>query len=106
MSSRPGEERCEVESAVREKLSRLGEVEMQIITEDLINQGMQQGIQQGKRHSLLEVLFSRFEAVSEETRDMIGSIDDEAVLDLLLKRAITAHSLDEFSDSLIEACSR
>ena len=65
-------------------------------------EGLQKGLQKGRRegiHAFQDVLLSevaeRFGPVSEETRRRIKSIQDLDKLKALVKRLVTASSLDD-----------
>jgi flagellar biosynthesis/type III secretory pathway protein FliH len=66
-----------------------------------LEQGMQQGIQQGTiqtaREDLIHSLKVRFDIVPESMINTINEINDPATLRVLLRKAIKAASLDEFT---------
>jgi len=65
-----------------------------------IQQGIQQGVQRGilekAREDVVEILEARFELVSGSIVKTINGIDDPSVLKMLLKKAATVDSLEEF----------
>ncbi len=67
-----------------------------------IERGRQQGIAEGMiekgRESTLEILETRFDSVPTSLVETINQIDNEGVLKILHKRAITIASLAEFEE--------
>ncbi|MEW5804773.1 MAG: hypothetical protein AB1847_22000, partial [bacterium] len=66
-----------------------------------IQQGMQQGVQQGiiqtAREAVIDSLEARFDVVSESMIKTIEEINDPSILKILLRKAVKAGSLDEFT---------
>ena len=73
-----------------------------------LEQGIQQGIQQATqrmqqeviqtaREALIDSLEARFDVVSESMIKTINEINDPSVLKILLRKAVKAASLDEFT---------
>lgn len=64
--------------------------------------GRQEGIAEGMiekgRESVIEILETRFDSVSESLVETINQIENEGVLKILFKRAITIASLAEFEE--------
>ena len=65
-----------------------------------IEQGMQQGILLKSREDVIEILEVRFEAVPASIAQSVNRIDDLSVLNMLLKKAATTASLEEFKTIL------
>jgi len=65
--------------------------------------GMQRGIVQTARESVLEVLTVRFEVVPPEVIDTINQIEDVSVLKQLLREAIAINSMVEFQQLLSQS---
>jgi len=63
-----------------------------------IERGRQEGIVEKGRESTIEILETRFESVPESLVEAINQINDEGVLKILHKRAITIASLAEFQE--------
>ena len=61
-----------------------------------LTQGLTQGIIENCRESTLEILETRFDSVPASLVDTINQINNEEVLKILHKRAITIASLEEF----------
>ncbi len=79
------------------------EREMTFITSferDGIEIGLQQGLLQATRNSVIEVLETRFTQVSASLIERLNQIEDIPTLKQLLKRAITVASLEEFERNL------
>ena len=66
-----------------------------MITNPLIEQGRQQGIQQGKQSLILQLLSAKFGILPEFVRQKIGTITSEQKLNQLSLRVLTANNLDE-----------
>ena len=67
----------------------------EMITNPLIEQGRQQGVQQGKQSILLQLLNAKFGTLSESVVQEIRAITSEKELDRFSLRILTANSLDE-----------
>lgn len=68
-----------------------------------IRKGVQQGIQQGirnAREALVEILEARFETVPAPIAEVVNRTEDLSSLKLLLTKAATAASLEEFQAAL------
>ena len=68
-----------------------------IIKEDGIKEGLQQGILQKAREDVIENLEVRFDVVSRSIMKSINEIDDPSVLKMLHKKAATVDSLETFN---------
>ena len=88
----------DLESEFRTELRQFeGENQMPYIT------GFERdGMVKNAREDILEVLEARFEAVPVELSDRIGSIDDQALLKQLLRRAATMPSVEAFQQTLTQ----
>ena len=69
-----------------------------IIKEEGIKEGLQQGILQNARQDVVEILEVRFEIAPASIAKTINEIDDLSVLKMLLKKAATVDSLEEFKE--------
>ncbi|NET57027.1 MAG: hypothetical protein F6K47_12940 [Symploca sp. SIO2E6] len=58
--------------------------------------GIQQGVVQNSRESIIEALTVRFEVVPPEVSEVINQIEDVSVLKELHRRAIVIGSMVEF----------
>ena len=71
------------------------------ITEALLRESpfyervLQQGIAQGKREAVLQLLQLQFQEVPEPIAQRIAAIENVSALDTLLKQAMTAKSFDD-----------
>lgn len=63
-------------------------------------EGIEQGILQNARVSVIEVLETRFGEVPSSIVEVVNRIDESAVLKMLLKRAIAIPSTTEFQQIL------
>jgi hypothetical protein len=61
-----------------------------------IQQGVERGILQKAREDVVEILEVRFEVVPGSIVKTINGIDDPSVLKILLKKAATVDSMEEF----------
>ena len=98
----------DLRKAVETALPETGGTVMPTIAEKWIEQGIQQGIQQGTlqgiqqgilqtaREDIIEILEVRFEVVTRTIVERINGIDDPTILKMLLKKAATVGSLEEF----------
>jgi hypothetical protein len=73
---------------------------MPTIADRFREQGVQQGIQQADRESVLDILESCFEAVPQSVIKKLNEITDPSVLKVLRRKALKAKSLDEFEKVL------
>ena len=64
----------------------------------LIEQGKAEGIIEGKKATILQMLRLRFQNVPETLAERITSIETLSHLDTFLEQAMTAKSLDEIQD--------
>lgn len=67
-----------------------------------IQQGIQRGILQKSREAVIEILEVRFESVPDSIAEIIKGIDDLTILNMLLKRAATVGSLEDYQAILEE----
>ncbi|MDJ0599653.1 MAG: hypothetical protein QNJ37_12525 [Crocosphaera sp.] len=58
----------------------------------------QEGILQGSRENVIEVLEVRFEVLPSELIEKINQIEDVELLKILHRQAITISSLDDFHE--------
>jgi hypothetical protein len=65
-----------------------------------IEKGLEKGIVQNARESILDVLDTRFGEVPDSVREQVNALCSEPTLKDLLRRAVRASSLDEFSMTL------
>ncbi len=65
-----------------------------------MEKGIQQGILQASRGTLIEVLEVRFETLSQPFRNRLKEINDPDLLKSLHKKALHARSLEEFRDGV------
>ena len=63
--------------------------------QDLIEQGMARGIIQSKQEDLLELMKVKFHSVPKNIEDRIKTIQDIDELTSLLRRGLTAESIDK-----------
>lgn len=73
---------------------------MPTIADRFREQGVQQGIQQDDRESVLDILESCFEAVPQSVIKKLNEINHPSVLKVLRRKALKAKSLDEFEKVL------
>jgi flagellar biosynthesis/type III secretory pathway protein FliH len=103
---------ADIKEAVVMALSDKGGEIMLTIADSLIEEGrklgleqgiqqgmqrMQQGIIQTAREALIDSLEARFDIVPESMINTINEINDPSVLKALLRKAVKAASLDEFT---------
>ncbi len=65
-----------------------------------LKEGRQEGILQNAREAILDVLDTRFGEVPDFVREQVNALCSEPTLKDLLRRAVRASSLDEFSMTL------
>ena len=65
---------------------------------------MARGALQQARKNVVEVVTARFGSVPPSLGERLEQLDDPAELKNLLRRAVTADSLDEFEMELAECC--
>ena len=65
-----------------------------------LKEGRQEGILQTGREAILDVLDTRFGEVPDSVREQVNALCSEPTLKDLLRRAVRASSLDEFSMTL------
>lgn len=68
--------------------------------------GIKKGILQNAREDVLEVLETRFVEVPQTIVEVINGLEDASILKILLRRAITIGSLEEFKEILGEYTDR
>jgi hypothetical protein len=64
------------------------------------NKGIQQGLLQKSREDVIEILEARFESVAGSIVQIVNRTDDLSILKMLLKKAATIGSLEEFKKVL------
>jgi hypothetical protein len=64
-----------------------------------LKEGLEKGIVQNARESILDVLDTRFVQVPESVRERINAIGSEPTLKNLLRQAARASSLEEFQSA-------
>ncbi|MBD0266526.1 MAG: transposase, partial [Tolypothrix sp. Co-bin9] len=69
-------------------------------------EGIEEGILQNARDSVIEVLETRFGEVPSSIVEVVNQIDESAVLKMLLKRAIAIPSVAEFEQLLSNIASQ
>jgi len=62
---------------------------------DLIAIGVKEGIEKGKRQSLVQVLESRFGPIDSALNEKVEAIKGAELLDKFFRRALSIHSLDQ-----------
>lgn len=65
-----------------------------------IEQGIEQGILKNSRENVIEILVVRFTSIPDALEQVVGDIEDLAVLKMLHKKAATVSSLEEFEKLL------
>jgi len=78
----------------------LGQRLIERATAEALERGIEQGIEQGLQTAVLRVLTQRFAPLPEELGERVREIDDMHRLDVLLARAVSAQSIEEFSRDL------
>jgi hypothetical protein len=68
---------------------------MMTVGEELIEQGRQKGILEGRAESVLRILIARGVRVDENTRELILTCRDPARLDQWFDRALTATNVSD-----------
>jgi len=66
--------------------------------------GVEEGTREGMRQSILEVLRARFGDVLWDIRNSLWDVKDEEDLKDLIRKAISAESLEEFLRALESHC--
>ncbi|WP_017716040.1 Rpn family recombination-promoting nuclease/putative transposase [Kamptonema formosum] len=94
----------ELQRSFEEKLTRYQE-EMRMpllsrIEQRAMQAGIERGIQQNARESVIEILEMRFEEVPAQLREAINRIEDAALLKQLHRQAVTIGSVPEFQQLL------
>ncbi len=82
------------------KLTSYQEERQMPVLSRMEHRGMQAGILQTARESVLEVLDVRFEVVPTEVIEAVKQIEDPSVLKQLLRQAISITSIEEFQQVL------
>jgi len=71
-----------------------------------VQQGMEQGVQQGllrkAREDIFEILEARFDVVPRSVIESVGTIEDLLFLKVLLKKAATADSIEQYKQIMKE----
>ena len=69
-----------------------------------LQQGVQQGVQQGEvkkaREAIVDVLEIRFGDISSSLKGKLAGIRDQAILENLLRKAVTVASLTEMEEKV------
>jgi hypothetical protein len=65
-----------------------------------LKEGRQEGILENAREAIIDVLDTRFGEVPDAVREQVNALCSEPTLKDLLRRAVRASSLDEFSMTL------
>jgi hypothetical protein len=77
--------------------------------QDIFRMGEEEGVQKGllrkSREDVIEILEVRFEVAPRSITEIINGMDDLSILKMLLKKAATIESLDEFRRVLEKALS-
>ena len=68
-----------------------------------MRRGKKQGLEQGLEQAVVKVLASRLGAVPDSMKELIGTVNDQARLAVLLENAATCESLEEFETVLAKA---
>ncbi|QRK09980.1 hypothetical protein JQX13_07720 [Archangium violaceum] len=68
---------------------------MMTVGEELIEQGRQKGILEGRAESVLRILIARGVRMDDNTRELILACRDPALLDQWFDRALTATSVSD-----------
>ena len=71
---------------------------MQTVADSLREQGMQQGILQDARESVVDNLEMRFKVVPESIVKALNDIADPSILKILRRKAVKTKSLNEFGE--------
>jgi len=93
----------ELQQSFEEQLNRYQEERKMPVLSHMEIRGMQRGIVQNARESVLEVLTVRFEVVPPEVIDTINQIEDVSVLKQLHRQAIAINSMVEFQQLLSQS---
>ena len=72
----------------------------EIIKEEGIKEGLQQGMLEDAREMVLRAFGVRFKVVPPDIEEKVRSIPSRTTLTLLLERAITCKDPDEFREAL------
>ena len=86
----------EIEDALNEVFMGKGGNVMPTLAEQWIQKGMQQGILQNARESVIDNLEVRFEVVPESVVSRLNGVYDSSVLKILRRKAIKVNSVEEF----------
>ena len=65
-----------------------------------LRQGLEQGLLRKSREDVIDILEARFEVVPRSAMEIINQMEDLSALKMLLKKAATAKTLEEFSEAL------
>jgi flagellar biosynthesis/type III secretory pathway protein FliH len=93
---------------VDEAFPEQGEKIMSTLAERWIEEGKRQGLQQGlqqgtaaaAREAVVEALEARFDVIPRSLLERIEQTEDPAVLKMLLKKAVTSPTLEDFRAAL------
>ena len=90
----------ELHHAVEEAFSPTGGALMATIAQRWIEQGIEQGIAQNARESILDTLQIRFGTIPSDMAETITAMDNSLLLKALHKQALVVDSLAEFEQAL------
>jgi len=93
----------ELQQSFEERLNRYQEERRMPLLSHMEIRGMQRGVVQTSRESVIEVLTVRFEVVPPEVSEGINQIEDVSVLKELHRRAIVIASMVEFQQLLFQS---
>ncbi len=92
----------ELKKIVEKSLDKDKEGLVMTVAEQLIQKGVQQGVQQGEvkkaREDVVNVLEIRFGDMSLSLKEKLAGICDQAILEDLLRKAVTVASLTEMEE--------
>jgi hypothetical protein len=90
----------ELQQSLDSKIKQFEEERTMPLLSNMELRGMEIGALQNRHYDIKTVLTVRFGEISSEFQEMIGKITDLALLEEILKLAVTANSLEEFKQSL------
>lgn len=73
---------------------------MNIIAQEFIQQGLQQGMEAAMRQNIMELLQLRLDVVAKTFQEQLAQIDDLDDLRLLVRRAATVENVAQFTQAL------
>ena len=80
-----------------------------IIKEEGFREGLKKGLEEGAletaRRMVLEVLQERFGVVPRSMMERVREIDNDGVLNVLIRQAVRCESLEEFREAIEKALS-